>query len=261
MCHDDTPVFPVRGGAPITESDITIETNNASPLPLFVAVPDATPAPGVLLIPDIHGPGEFYRDMARRLAGTGFTTALPDLFSRLPKLENPTRDENRARNGQLDQAESLEDVRAALAWLQTREDATGKLGTIGFCMGGTLVMLAAARQPLPDASVAFYGFPVQQRSERKPILPIDESEVSNLRSPLLALWGDQDRGVGMDNVEAYREAVTRHDKAHDFIIYPDAGHGFMTFDPSAETYTAAHDAWNRTLEFLGIHLGRPHYRD
>ncbi|HEU0165308.1 MAG TPA: dienelactone hydrolase family protein, partial [Thermomicrobiales bacterium] len=59
----------------------------------------------------------------------------------------------------------------------------------------------------------------------------------------------------------YRAAVTEHHKAHDFIVYPDAGHGFMTFDPTAETYTAAHDSWNRTLEFLGIHLDRPHYRD
>ena len=262
MCHNDSPIFPVSGGAPVEEVDLFIEVENISSLPVFLATPERTPAPGVLLISDIYGPGEFYRDLARRLAGVGFITALPDLFFRLePTSDESTRDEVRTRNAQLDQTQALEDIRATLTWLKHHQLGTGKLGTLGFCMGGTLVMLAAGRQPNPDASVAFYGFPKRQRTPLNPVLASDEAEVSGLESPLLAFWGDQDKGVGMDNVEAYREAVTRYHKAHDFIVYPGVGHAFLTFDPEADSYAASQDAWARTLEFLGLHLDRAHYRD
>ncbi len=259
MCHNDCP-FPVSGGAPITETELTIASGNASPTATFVASPEQLPAPGVLLIHDIHGPNAFYHDLARRLAGAGFMAALPDLFARLEPAANDSREATTTRGRQLDQGQGLEDIRATLAWLQHQEQGTGKVGTIGFCMGGTFVMLTAARQPTPDASVAFYGFPKRQRTPNNPVVPSDESEVMALASPLLAFWGEKDNGVGMDNVEEYRTEVTRHRKAHDFIVYPDVGHGFLTFDPEADAYAASQDAWARTLEFLGIHLDRPHYR-
>lgn len=262
MCHDDC-AFPVSGGAPIAETDLVIQTGNALPLPLFLTQPEQRPAPGtpgVLLLHDIHGPNAFYHDLARRLAGAGFMTALPDLFSRLEPATDSSRKSTMARGRQLDQPQALEDIRAALEWLRSHEEGTGKVGTIGFCMGGTLVMLAAARKPNPDASVAYYGFPKRPRSPHNSILPNDEAEIAALASPLLAFWGEEDSGVGMENVEAYRNEVTRHRKAHDFIVYPDVGHGFLTFDPTSDASSASQDSWARTLEFLGIHLDRPHYR-
>lgn len=260
MCHEDCP-FPVSGGAPIVETELNIDSTDTSSVPAFVTQPEQRPAPGVLLIHDIHGPGPFYRDLARRLAAAGFMTALPDLFAELQPAANDSREAIQARGRQLDQTQALADIRATLSWLQHHKDGTGKIGTVGFCMGGTFVLLAAARQPIPDASVSFYGFPHRGRTSHNPILASDESEVNALASPLLGFWGKKDTGVGMENVDAYRDSVTRHGKAHDFIVYPDVGHGFLTFDPESDAFAASQDAWARTVEFLGLHLDRPNYRD
>jgi carboxymethylenebutenolidase len=81
-----------------------------------------------------------------------------------------------------------------------------------------------------------------------PLVPLDE--VSDVRSPLLALWGDQDHGVGMDKVERYREALAETGANFEFVIYPGAPHGFLTFDPSSPSYEAAADAWTRSVAFL-----------
>jgi len=256
MCHDDSPVIPVSGGAPIVEASIDLDTGQKQPLPAFVAAPEGdADVPGILLISDIYGPGPFYQDMARRLAVEGYRVALPDFFSRLEPLPaDADRQAVMSRNRNLDQPTALIDVQGTLDWLRTQEDATGKIGIIGFCMGGTYVMLAGARSPRPDAGVAFYGFPKRERTPTSPVMPLDEDEVAGMDMPLLALWGDQDAGVGMDNVSAYDEALTRYRKPHDFFIYPDIGHAFMTFDETAPAWPHAKDAWDRTLAHFRQHL-------
>jgi len=254
MCHIDSPIFPISGGDHLTEADLTIDVLDTTPLPLFVVTPETTPAPAILLIADIYGPSAFYRDIARRLAAAGYLVALPDLFARLEPLDDPSRDELRARNGQLEQVDSLRDVQHVLTWLKHHEASTGKLGTIGFCMGGTLVMLAGSRQPVPNASVAFYGFPTRQRTPTNPILASDVDEAANLASPLLAFWGDEDRAISVDTITAYDTQLTELGKPHEFTVYPGVGHSFMTFDPDAPTSPAATAAWTRTLAFLEEHL-------
>lgn len=259
MCHETCP-HPIRGGAPVEERELTIDhvggfEDDQLGVPAFLAAPERTPAPAVLVIHDIHGANDFYRDLARRLAAEGYVALLPELFHRLGPLAEPTRDAARARGAQLDQAQALCDIHAALIWLGEHEATTGQVGVIGFCMGGTLTMLAAARPPLPAASVAFYGFPVRERTAIQTKLPIDEDEVAGVESPLLLFWGDQDSGVGMDNVARYREALDRYDRQAETVIYPGIGHGFLTFDPDAPAYEPSRDAWQRTLAFLRARLG------
>ena len=251
MCHSYCPA-PISGGAGTVEEDI--ETTGADrPIPGFFARPEGGSAPAVLIIHDIWGANDFYRDLARRLAGEGFAALLPDFFVRQGPLPEQTREAARARGGELDQQAALRDVAGALTWLKDNPATSGPVGTIGFCMGGTLVMLAAAREPVPDASVAFYGFPNATPTELRPHVPL--AEANAVRSPLLALWGDQDHGVGMDNVEAYRAALAEADRSFEFVIYPGPGHAFLTFDPDAPWYGEAQDAWRRTLAFLREELG------
>ncbi|MGB3330677.1 MAG: dienelactone hydrolase family protein [Thermomicrobiales bacterium] len=249
MCHDDSLVIPVSGGAPLTEASIELDTGQTSPLPIFVVAPEGDAAvPGILLISDIHGPGPFYQDMARRLALQGYRVALPDMFARLDPLPADTaREIVSIRNRTLDQPTALEDIQATLDWLRTQPGATGKIGVLGFCMGGTYVMLAGSRDPQPDAGVAFYGFPQRERTPFNPVLPLDEDEVANMDMPLLGLWGDQDAGVGMENVAAYDQALNRYKKPHEFFIYPDIGHAFMTFDTTSPAWPHAEDAWTRAI--------------
>ena len=73
--------------------------------------------------------------------------------------------------------------------------------------------------------------------------------------PLLLIVGDQDTGVGMDNMGEYEAALDAANKDYEAITYPGVGHGFMTFDDHAETYAQASDAWTATLQFLDAQLG------
>jgi carboxymethylenebutenolidase len=252
MCHDHCP-HPVRGGDAVTEDEIRIPLVSGE-LPAFIAIPDPKPAPAVLVMHDINGVNDFYRDVTRRLALAGYLAVLPDLFHREGPPADDSREAKQARMRSMQQSNTLTDIQSALLWLQRHPQATGKLGTVGFCMGGTYVMLAASRDPAPDASVAFYGFPRRERTPTNPILPSDADEVINLKSPLLALWGTEDAGVGMDNVDQYEQQLDQFHKDHEFVRYPGIGHGFLTFEPGKPATTPSQDAWDHMLRLFAERL-------
>ena len=254
MCHDEIP-RPVRGGESITESAVQVPLANGE-LPANLFQPANGPAPAVLLFHDIHGVNPFYEDVCRRLALAGYLTLLPDFFFRQGPTDD-SRGANSARKNAMEQSEMLEDIQSALIWLNHYEAATGKIGMIGFCMGGTAVMLAASREPTLQSAVAFYGFPAQARTPTAPLRPVDEDEAANLRAPLLALVGEEDKGVGMDNMDEYDALLTRYGRAHEFVRYPDIGHAFLTFEPDKPTFSQSQDAWNRTLKEFATRLGGP----
>ena len=255
MCHDGCP-HPISGGAHLQEEEHTLPVDGGS-LPVFVVVPERTPSPAVLLIHDIHGPNAFYQDLARRLANAGYLVALPNFFFRQGSVPAGDLQAARERGSRVSQQQTFGDIATTLRWLKDSGRSTGKIGTIGMCWGGSMVMLQAARAPRPDASIPYYGFPIRPRTENNPILAMDDGEVAKVDSPMLAFWGDEDHGVGMDNVAAYDDKLTEQGKDHEFVIYPGIGHGFLTFDPEADAYTASQDAWRRTLAFLAEHLGAP----
>jgi carboxymethylenebutenolidase len=246
MCHEHLTA-PVRGGAGIVEEQVDVPGADRA-ISAYFARPEQETAAGVVILHDVWGANPFYHDLTRRLAGEGFAVLLPDLFVREGGLEEQTREAAMARRARHDQTKAVADVAGAIAWLRDHPATDGKVGTIGFCMGGTLVFLAAAREPLPDASVAFYGFPAPNATALAPLVPLAEAE--RVRSPLLALWGDQDHGVGMENVEQYRSALERAGARFEFVVYPGPGHGFLTFDPAAPSFAESQDAWGRTVAFL-----------
>ena len=254
MCHKSCPK-PVTGGAPVSDSMVTVSRDDAE-IPVLLVQPDDAPEalPGIVLIHDIWGANDFYHDVARRLAAEQYIVALPNLFHR----EGPLAEENRqaamARGNAASQTDQLADLDAVSAWLMDQEGCNGTFGVMGFCMGGTLTFLRAAREPAPAAAVAFYGFPAKDATENAPVRPIDEPEVAAINTPILGLWGDQDAGVGMTNVGAYDDALKRHGKQHDFVVYPGIGHGFLTFDEEVGHYTTSMDAWQRAIDFLDAPL-------
>ncbi len=252
MCHPDAGA-PFAGGGEIAERETWVDRGGpGGPIraKLYRAAAGRG-APGVVIIHDVFGHGEFYRDMGRRLAAAGFTTLLPDLFHRLGQIQGRDRQAASARRARFDERLALADLAAALRLLRDEEGAP-RVGAIGFCMGGTLTMLLAAREPL-DAGVVFYGFPANRnRTELAPFQVLDEAE--RIAAPLLGFWGDRDEGVGMDNVRRLDEALGRAGKAHEFTIYPGLPHGFLTFDEAAPHGGESRDAWARTLAFFEEHL-------
>ena len=251
MCHDRLTA-PIRGGSGIVEERVRVAVEDGD-LPAYLARPETGDAPGVLIVHDFYGASPFYEDLARRLAGEGFAALLPDFYVREEPVVWRDRDAAFARAKRHDQVRALRDIQAALAALRGR-NPVGKAGMIGFCMGGTLVMLAAARQPGPDAAVSFYGFPAGHAAwPGWPLNPIDETE--RVSAPLLALVGDADAGVGMDVMADYEANLRAAGADYRQVIYPGQPHGFLTFDPASPAYDASTAAMGETLAFLRERLG------
>jgi carboxymethylenebutenolidase len=245
MCHSATDTSPIGGSSGIQEQYFVVPTNDAN-LPIFEAMPSTARRGNVLIFHDIWGANPFYQDVARRLAAEGYAAYLPDFFVREGPLPTQTREAAFDRASRLSWPRMIADVQFAVTALLGRNE--GKIGSIGFCMGGTLVMLMATREPRIAAGVIYYGFPANPNpTENRPYEPLQEAE--EVDQPLRGFWGDQDVGVGMDNVERYRQRLANAGKEHHFTIYPGLPHAFLTFDPDKPYYVESVDSWVRTLSF------------
>ncbi len=248
MCHEVIGHEPVDTCGVVSESTINVETDGTS-LPVFLAEPGGAINGRVIIIHDIYGANDFYHDLARRLAASGFSAYLPDLFVRQGKLPEQTREYARARGGMLSYPQALADI----AKLITHQGEDEHWGAVGFCMGGTLVMHLASVEPRLSAGVVYYGFPANPTiTANRPTEPMRDTSL--VAAPLLGFWGDQDHGVGMNNVEMYSNLLETAGKDKEFHIYPGRPHGFLTFDESSDNYQDSKDSWCRALSFFETRL-------
>lgn len=255
MCH---PEIPAGQETPqVSREEVGVPLASGESLPALLARPDGGEGPGILIINDIFGRSPFYENLAARLAQAGFVALLPEFFFRLDKVAPGDRDAAQARRQKLDEQQTVRELNQALDWLKGQPGVRGeRLGTVGFCMGGTFVLnLAAERKDL--ASVCFYGFPAgAKKAQGAPTAPLDQ--VDEMTGPIIGFWGDQDAGVGIDNVEKLAAALQERNVDFQHTIYPGLGHGFLAaskLDPNSEIYEKACDAWTRTIQFYRQHLG------
>jgi carboxymethylenebutenolidase len=253
MCHPE--VLPGTRTPEVTREEILIPVGPGESMPAMLATPDGGPAPSVMVIADVFGRSPFYEDLAARIATAGFEALLPDFFHRVGPLPERTREAAFARRRLLDENGALEDLRAGLRWLRERPGSSGRVGTVGFCMGGSYVLhLAASERDL--VSVCYYGFPTHGLPSGSTPLELAD----RMTGPILGLWGDQDEGVGMDNVAelARRLAEAGVDFRHK--VYPGLGHGFLArteFDVANEAYEPACESWTLSLDLWRQHLRAP----
>ena len=253
MCHPEVPP-----GTPLPDvrvQEVAIDVDDGR-LPGLLALPTKTPAPAVLVVNDVFGRGEFYEHLTRRIAQAGFVALDVEYFFRQGAVAAGDREGAMKRAQRLDQMGTLDDLDQAVAWLQQRPEVRGaRVGTIGFCMGGTLVLdLAASRTDL--ATVCYYGFPARRGDN--PLAPPAPLEIADdMSGPIMGEWGDQDASVGMDDVKALDEALRAAGVEHTFRIHKGLGHGFLKAlldSESAEGHDVACGSWTRTLDFWRKHL-------
>jgi carboxymethylenebutenolidase len=255
MCH---PQVPDGEWADAPTEEVSIPLEGGESMPGMVARPAGTPSAAVLVIPDIFGRSPFYENLSRRIAASGRLALLVEYFFRVGPIAEPTFELAIERRGRLDENGTLRDLAGALDWLRARNDVSGsRLGTIGFCMAGTFALNLSARHD-DLAGVCFYGFPAGAAAPGDFSGPAPLDEVDQIKGPVIGFWGDQDQGVGMDNVHRYVAAMAEQQVEFSHTVYPGVGHGFLSasqFDPGHDAYDASVDAWSKTLSFYDLHLG------
>jgi carboxymethylenebutenolidase len=199
----------------------------------------------VILIHEWWGLNDNIRQMARRLAGEGYSALAVDLYE-----GRVASDPDTARALMQDAMQRgdalIDNLKAARAYLAEHEQAP-RIGVVGWCFGGGWALQAGLRLGADlDAVVMYYG-----RVESDP------RELSRLAAPLLGLFGGRDRAIPVAGVRAFEQELARLGKTAEVRVYPDADHAFA--NPSGGNYDpeAARDAWARTLDFLAKHLQRP----
>ena len=200
------------------------------------------PLSAIIMIHEEMGLNDNIRAMAEKLAGEGYIVLAVDLFGgetatttevarvRMQKvIENPEP--------------AAENIRQAYDFLTSVAGAP-RVGSLGWSFGGGWSLNTAMLFPEElDATVIFYG----QVTD-------DDDRLRVISSPILGLFGAEDKGISVASVRQFEAALERLRKNYEIHIYPGAGHAFA--DPSGNAYNAeaADDAWGKMLEFLGLHL-------
>lgn len=220
-------------------------------LPGYAAHPEgAGPFPTVLVIEEIFGVHEYIRDVCRRLAHAGYLAVAPELYARLGDLSKMSDVQQILRDviARAPDATLLADLDRAASWAAQNGGDPERVAITGFCRGGRDVWLYAAHNPDLEAAVAWYG-PVGGQTSA--IQPRTAGEVATeLRCPLLGLYGGQDTGIPVADVQAAATRARKAGKTVEIVVYPNSGHGFHAdYRPSYNAEDAA-DGWRRMLAWF-----------
>lgn len=213
------------------------------------------PHPGLVLVPDVRGLADHYRDVARRFARAGFFTLAVDLYSREGAPELPDMAAVTRVLRSLPDRRVLDDLASAVAVVAARPEVAGRrVGITGFCMGGQYALMAACTVSGLSACVSWYGMlRYPETNAAKPASPLDLA--SRLSCPYLGLFGDDDALIPRSDVEELRAILATTNQSTEIVGYPNAGHAFFNDTrPDAYRPDAAADGWRRATHFLGRHL-------
>ncbi len=223
-------------------------------IPAYYARPDgAGPFPVVVVIEEIFGVHEYIKDTCRRLAKLGYLAVAPELYARIADLSKMTDASVIVRDviSKAPDDQMLRDLDSATQWAASNKGDLARMGVTGFCRGGRDTWFYAAHNPQLKAAVAWYG-PIG--GQTSPIQPKTTMDIAaELKCPLLGLYGQQDTGIAVADVEAAAAKARAAGKTVDIVVYPDAPHGFHADYRPSYRKADAENGWTRMQAWFKQH--------
>jgi carboxymethylenebutenolidase len=215
---------------------IELTASDGHRLAAYVAEPSGPPRGGIVVIQEIFGVTRHIRDVADQYAAEGYLAVAPALFDRVERnVDVPYADS--AKGVAYKTASKLDQVMLDIQAAVTRTRTAGKVGVVGYCWGGLLSYLAAARLDV-DAAVSYYGGGTQQHLAERP------------RAPMMFHFGEKDSHIPLSTVNEIKAAYPQGI----YYLYS-AEHGFNCTDRASFEPASAKLAFGRSLDFFHIHVG------
>ncbi|HKM68316.1 MAG TPA: dienelactone hydrolase family protein [Candidatus Acidoferrum sp.] len=230
-------------GAAGTKTDAVSYKSGDDTVSSYLALPDGTGRhPAIIVIHEWWGLNDWVKEQAQKYAAQGYVALAVDLY-RGKVATNP--DEAHILMRGLPDDRGMRDLEAAYAYLSSRPDVdTRKIGSVGWCMGGSWSIKLAVDQPRLAACVVNYGW-----------LPSDPALIAKIKAPVQGNFGADDQGIPPKDVKAFEAAMKADGKITDIKIYDGAGHAFQ--NPTNKTGyrpEAAADASQRISGFFQKYL-------
>lgn len=227
-------------------AEVHTETISYSPQKLsgFLAVPDGRgPFPALVVIHEWWGLNEQIKSATRDLAAAGYVALAVDLFR---GVVTASFDEAPRLAKSLPPARAVSDLNEAVKFLASRQYVKkGKIGSVGWCLGGGYSLALALNNPGVAATVIYYGR-----------LVTEPAEVAKIPAPVIGFFGQDDQSPSPADVRAFEAALKNAGKEISVHIYPGAGHAFAN-PTRTDAYRpeATKDSWEKMMEFLRNTLG------
>ncbi len=220
----------------------TLTASDSFKLGAYRAEPSGPAKGGIVVIQEIFGVNHHIRTVCDRLAGEGYAAVAPALFDRQqPNFESGYSPDEIANARKFvanpDWAAMMRDVQAAIGVLKK----DGPVAIIGFCMGGTIAFLAAAKLNGLSAAIGYYGGQIAKNANEKPKVPTQLH------------FGEKDASIPMSDVETIKQ---KRGRDCEIYVYPDAQHGFNCDERGSYNEAAAKVAWRRSIAFLQTNMKR-----
>jgi carboxymethylenebutenolidase len=251
MCFDDDshPPMPLSDGSVARGEELALQASDGNQIMAYLATSSGPVTGQVVILPDIRGLHNFYRELALRFADVGIRAIAVDYFARTaPDNRRDDSFEYMPHVVQMTPETFTQDLEAAVAYLRTGENRNVPTFTVGFCMGGSLSFYAGTRGLDLAGVVGFYAGLTRTRGAVTPVVDF----ATQIQSPVLGLFGGADESIPPADRERFTAALEQAGIEHEIVVYPGAPHSF--FDKKAADFAAASaDAWNRVQGFIANH--------
>lgn len=251
MCVDNDsrpPIHPIAGGL-AGSMNLRLASADGKRFMAHAARASAPTGAGVVVIPDVRGLHQYYKDLADRFAEVGMHAVAIDLFARTAPSDDRGDSFDFMAHVQQTKPETLQaDIAAAAAHLRGQEGGQVRaLFSVGFCFGGSLSYLQAASGLGYAGVIAFYGWPLGLPWLPDQPHPIDA--VSRFTCPVLSLFGGADQWIPQSAFDEFGATCRKAGVKHEFTVYPGAPHSFFD-QKQTEFAEASADAWKRVQAFV-----------